>query len=77
MSNFQNSFPNFDPSFVAHGSFTILSFLIVSIFSFSFIEVILLINFLIRSTGNEVGENTLFSQRYHFMKESFGACFSI
>ena len=33
----------FGPSFKTHGSFTILSFLIMSIFSFSFIEVMLFI----------------------------------
>ena len=36
MPNFLNSLLNFGPSFGTHGSFTILSFLIVSIFIFFF-----------------------------------------
>ena len=43
MPNFLNSFLNFGPSFGTHGSFTILSFLIVSIFTFYLTEVMLFI----------------------------------
>ena len=41
MPIFKNSFLNFGPSFGTHGRFTILSFLIVSIFTFSFTEALL------------------------------------
>ena len=46
MPNFQN-FLYFAPSFGTYGSFTILSFLIVSIFTFSFLEVMLFMYFLV------------------------------
>ena len=43
MPIFFNSFLNIGPIFGSHGSFTILSFLIVFIFSFSFTEVMLFV----------------------------------
>ena len=43
MLDILNSFLNFGPSFGTHGSFTILSSSILSIFSFSFTEVMLFI----------------------------------
>ena len=36
MPSFQNTFLNFGPSFNTHGSFTMLSFLIVSILTFNY-----------------------------------------
>ena len=47
MPIFFNSFLNFGPSFGTHGSFTILPFLTVSTFSFSFTEVMLFLHSLV------------------------------